>query len=79
MESVFHLLTCLELYEGVLIPPLALFKPASSGEVCFGPLLLGDSNVIENKIELVIAQLSKRHPTLTLNLTWVPLALTMGA
>ena len=47
VSLVFHLLTCLELYEGVLIPPLTFLNPASSGEVFLGPLLLDDSTVIK--------------------------------
>ena len=57
---VFHLLTCLELYEGKHLLRVQSSKPVSSGGVSLGPRLLGDPIVTTSKIFfMIIAELNR--------------------
>ena len=52
--SVFHLLTYLGLYEGVLIPPLSTLTTTVAWWCVLRPALLGDCIVIESKQKCVL-------------------------
>ena len=49
--SVFHLLTCLELYEGVLIPPLTFLKHSAACWCVLRPASVGGSIAIYTRNE----------------------------